>query len=116
MFHSVPAAAIAAEIAFLAHDCPEPYGRPMLAGGVLLGFLSHLVLDELYSVNADGLGIRLNKASGSALKLFSRSAPATLATWLLLGSLSYLVAVQQGHLPAFHFDLGYPRSAAAHRH
>ena len=37
MFHSLPAALIAAEAVYLAHDCPGPYGRLVLAGGVLLG-------------------------------------------------------------------------------
>src|SRR5215471_19037682 len=45
MFHSIPAAVIAAEIAFLVHDCDARLGRLVLAGGVFLGFLSHLVLD-----------------------------------------------------------------------
>lgn len=98
MFHSLPAAIIAGEIAFLAHTCPEPSGRFVLAGGVLLGFLSHLVLDELYSVDASGVVIRLNKAAGSAIKLFSRSIPATAAAWLLMGLLTYLVCVDQGYL------------------
>lgn len=93
MFHSLPAALIAGELAFLAHDCPEPNGRLILAGGVLVGFLSHLVLDELSSVDAAGL--RLNKSAGSAMKLFSRSWTATLLTWILLAGLSYAVVADQ---------------------
>ena len=54
----------------LAHDSAEPLGRLILAGGFLLGFLSHLLLDEIYSVDARGLRIR--KSSGSAFKLFTR--------------------------------------------
>ena len=37
MFHSLPAAAVAAELTFLGHDAPERYGRLMLAGGVCVG-------------------------------------------------------------------------------
>src|SRR5437899_1976409 len=37
MFHSLPAALIAAEIVFLAHDCPQRHGHLVLAAGVLLG-------------------------------------------------------------------------------
>src|SRR5947209_11619283 len=40
MLHSLPAAVIAGEIVFLAHDCPTD-GRLALAGGTVLGFLSH---------------------------------------------------------------------------
>jgi hypothetical protein len=98
MFHSIPAALIAAEIAFLAHDASEPDGRLALAGGVFLGFLSHLVLDELSSVDVSGMRVHLNKAAGSALKLFSRNWPATAFVWLVLAALSYGVATEQGLL------------------
>jgi hypothetical protein len=96
MFHSIPAALIAGEFVFLAHDCPEHYGRFMLAGGVMLGFLSHLVLDEISSVDARGLTIRMNGAAGSALKFASKSRTATLTTWLILGGLTYVAGIEQG--------------------
>lgn len=115
MFHSLPAALIAAEITFLAHNCPEAGGRLMLAGGVFLGFLSHLVLDEIYSVNAQGLKVRFNKAAGSALKLFSASIPATLLTWAILAGLTYLVGVDRGYFQPLHFTVEFPRSISVHR-
>jgi hypothetical protein len=40
-----------------------------LGGMTLLGFLTHLVLDECYSVNISG--VRIKKSFGTALKLFS---------------------------------------------
>src|ERR1700722_9191034 len=51
MFHSIPALLIAGLIVYLPHR-----GRPLdlrcyLAGAVMLGFFSHLLLDELYSVD-----------------------------------------------------------------
>jgi hypothetical protein len=94
MFHSIPAALIAGEAVFLADDSPEYFGRLTLAGGIMLGFLSHLVLDEIYSVDLSGMTPRLNKAAGSAVKFFSKSWSATLATWLLLGLLTYLIGVE----------------------
>ena len=97
MFHSLPAAVIAAEIAFLAHHCPDVIGGIVIAGGVLTGFVSHLILDEVYSVDLRGLSIRLNKSAGSAFKLASSSAGATIVTWLMLGSLTYLVGIEQGY-------------------
>jgi hypothetical protein len=102
MFHSIPAALIASELVFLAHDCPEHYGRLMLAGGVMLGFLSHLVLDEISSVDARGLTLRLNSAAGSALKFASKSKMATLTAWLMLASLTYVVGVEQGYVRPIH--------------
>jgi membrane-bound metal-dependent hydrolase YbcI (DUF457 family) len=111
MFHSIPAALIAAEIVFLAHLDSDPRGRLILAGGVLVGFLSHLVLDELYSVDAHGLRVRFNKAAGSALKLASRSIPATFLTWLILGGLTYLIGVDRGYFQPLHFSLDYTPTA-----
>jgi hypothetical protein len=93
---------------FLADNGPDTPGRMALAVGVFLGFLSHLVLDELYSVDARGLKVRLNKAAGSALKLASRSASATLVTWSLLAGLTYLVGVEQGYFRPIHWSFDYP--------
>ncbi|HTU22281.1 MAG TPA: metal-dependent hydrolase [Gemmataceae bacterium] len=105
MFHSIPAMLIAGEAVFLAHDSPERYGRLTLAGGIMLGFLSHLVLDEIYAVDMNGMAPRFNKAAGSALKFFSKSWAATLGTWLLLGGLTYLVGVDLGYFSPVHIQL-----------
>jgi len=97
MFHSIPAALIAAEIVFLAHKTTDVAGSIKLGLGVLIGFLSHLVMDELWSVNLSGISIRLNKAAGSALKLFSPSLGATFCAYVILAALSYLVGVREGY-------------------
>jgi membrane-bound metal-dependent hydrolase YbcI (DUF457 family) len=98
MFHSLPAALIAAEIVFLAHTSPEPLGRLLLAGGVFVGFVSHLVLDEIYSVDMRGLRLRLKDSAGSALKLASPNWPSTAFTWLILAGLTYVIGVEQGYV------------------
>jgi hypothetical protein len=89
MFHSIPAMLIAGLLVFLLYPGPDGFLRLYLAGGVVLGFLSHLVLDELCSVDFMGLRVRLNKYAGSALKLGSSSWSATLTTYLILGVLAY---------------------------
>ena len=58
--------------------------------GTMIGFLSHLVLDELCSVDFTGAMVHLNKYAGSALKLTSASWPATGLTYLLLAGLALL--------------------------
>jgi hypothetical protein len=95
MFHSIPAMLIAGPAVYLLYPlCP---GRPpledlqlrvYLAGGVMLGFFSHLLLDEIYSVDLMGVRLRLNKYAGSALKFTSKSWPATLTTYTLLLALA----------------------------
>jgi membrane-bound metal-dependent hydrolase YbcI (DUF457 family) len=105
MFHSLPAALIAAQVVFLAYDRPSVWERLTLAVGVLLGFLSHLILDEIYSVDISGVVPKLKASAGSALKLASQSIPATFATWLLLLLLTYAIGVQQGYVEPIHLEI-----------
>jgi hypothetical protein len=87
MFHSVPAMLIAGLLVFLVYPGRDGFFRLYLAGGVMLGFFSHLLLDELCSV--DFMGVRLHKSAGSAIKFSSSSWPATVTTYVILGVLAY---------------------------
>jgi hypothetical protein len=88
MFHSIPALLIAGLSAYLCYPSPDPTMRAYMAGGVMVGFLSHLLLDELCSV--DFMGARLKKSAGTAFKFGSPSWPATLTAYALLAVLTYL--------------------------
>jgi hypothetical protein len=90
MFHSVPALLIAGLLVYLFYPSPDAGLRLYLAGGVMVGFLSHLVLDELCSVDFMGMRLRQNKFAGSAFKFGSSSWPATLTCYALLAVLGYL--------------------------
>jgi hypothetical protein len=90
MFHSIPALLIAGLAVYLLYHNPDVSIRLYLAGGVVLGFLSHLVLDELYSVDFTGTRLRLNKYAGSALKFFSPSWTGTATAYVVLGALGWL--------------------------
>jgi hypothetical protein len=90
MFHSIPAMLITGLLVFQAYHHDTFVVRLYVSGAVMLGFLSHLVLDELYSVDFMGVRVRLNKYAGSALKLWSKSRFATVMTYLLLGALTWL--------------------------
>ncbi len=69
MWHSLPAAASVGLLAFLITDHQHLQLRVYWAAAAVTGFLVHLALDELYSV--DFRGVRLKKSFGSALKLWS---------------------------------------------
>ena len=92
MFHSIPAMGIAGLAVFLMSQNPQPVIRYYLAVGAMLGFLSHLLLDELYSVDFMGNVVRLNKYAGSAFKFYSPSWSATATTYVLLIFLAYLAS------------------------
>ena len=104
MLHSIPAGLLFAELAFLGYESDSQAVKLLMAGGVLLGFLSHLVLDEIYSVGWSGVTIKLNKAAGSALKLFGKNAAANVLTYSLLAGLTWFVLNEEGLLQ----DIGDP--------
>jgi membrane-bound metal-dependent hydrolase YbcI (DUF457 family) len=94
MFHSVPAMMIVGLLVFVGYRHPEPLQRVFLAVGAMLGFLSHLVLDEICAVNMRGVVPRLNAFAGSALKLHSKSRFATGFTYVMLLGLCGLAWAQ----------------------
>ena len=73
MWHSIPAAMIAGMIAFLISFSGTTELRIFKSWAVVMGFLSHLVLDEIYSVDWQGKEIRIKRSFGTALKLFGKS-------------------------------------------
>lgn len=90
MYHSIPAMVIAGLCVFLAYQSPNRNIRLLLAGGVMIGFATHLILDEIYSVDFRGVRIKLKSSAGSAIKFASPSVPATATCYLILGGLLYL--------------------------
>jgi membrane-bound metal-dependent hydrolase YbcI (DUF457 family) len=90
MFHSIPALAIAFLAAFLL--CPGGQEiRAFKAAGLALGFLSHLILDEIWAVEWTWRGVRFKKSFGTAMKLFSDKLPSNSAAYgvlILLGLLT----------------------------
>src|SRR5262249_15718228 len=92
IFPRIPAIAIAGLAVFLLYHSPDTQMRIYLALGTMIGFLSHLVLDELCSVDFSGVAIHVNQFGGSALKLYSQSWPVTVSTYLLLFTLGYVAS------------------------
>ena len=100
MFHSLPAALIFAEIAFLlcahwetpftrkaAHDVMQGMSAEDLpmrlfnAGAVLLGFMSHLVLDEIWSIEMLRGRLHLKSSFGTAIKFWGPCGWANMLTY-----------------------------------
>jgi membrane-bound metal-dependent hydrolase YbcI (DUF457 family) len=90
MYHSIPAMLIAGLLVYLGYKHPSEQIRGFMALGVMIGFLSHLVLDELCAVDFRGAVPKLNQFAGSAVKLYSKSMPATIFTYTILGCLAYV--------------------------
>ncbi len=79
MFHSIPAALFAAEIGFLLCSGETLAQRYYKGGAVLLGFMSHLLLDEIYSI--EWKKVRLKNSFGTAIKFWGGSTYANVLTY-----------------------------------
>src|SRR5262249_22565528 len=91
MFHSIPALMIASMIAFLICDSGMTTVRFFKAGGVALGFFSHLFLDEIWSINMSKGGRLLKKSFGTAIKFFGPTVAGNSACYGMLILTSLLV-------------------------
>lgn len=91
MWHSIPAAAIAGLATYLVCLSPDVEIRLFKSFAVVVGFLSHLILDEIYSVDLYGRQMRIKKSFGTALKLFSPNRWANFSTYIKLAFLVVLV-------------------------
>jgi hypothetical protein len=93
--HSLPTCAVWGALAYLFYptaDHPPTEShvlRLTMASAVAVGFLSHLLLDEICSV--DLRGARVNRAFGTALKLWAPSVWTTLGMYALLSYLTWRV-------------------------
>ena len=56
---------------------------------IFFGYLTHLVLDEIYSV--DIKGVRLKKSFGTALKFYSKDTKSSLLFYILVATLFYFM-------------------------
>jgi len=98
MYHSIPAMLIAAELMYLGYPNQEQRVKVMMALGVAIGFFSHLLLDEIYSVEMNNLSVRLKKSSGTAIKLFGEGFGANVVAFTLLASLTFMSLHDAGWL------------------
>jgi LexA-binding, inner membrane-associated putative hydrolase len=108
MFHSLPAGLIFAGVAFIVTGAAPLEIRCYKAGGVLLGFLSHLVLDEIYAVQWKSGQWKFKKSFGTALKVwgddgwanFSTYAKLMIVAMMILGEPTVLERIETRH-PGF---------------
>lgn len=91
MWHSIPAALIAGLVTYLFGMSTDFGVRVFKAWAVVLGFVSHLMLDEIYSV--DWRGRRIKKSMGTAMKWFGPSLWGNVSAY---GKLALLVLLALG--------------------
>jgi hypothetical protein len=101
MFHSLPAAAIAGEVAFLLAS-GDLQLRIYKAAAVVVGFLTHLILDEIYSVQVVRGKTKLKKSFGTAVKLFGHNFLSNAFTYAALACLTFLAVQEPGWMNRFY--------------
>lgn len=90
MWHSIPAALIAGLATYLLCLSPEFEVRVFKSWAVVIGFVSHLILDEVYAVDWNGRRIRVKRSFGTAMKWFSGNTYANVSTYSKLALLILL--------------------------
>ncbi|WP_232529957.1 metal-dependent hydrolase [Rosistilla oblonga] len=91
MWHSIPAAVSVGLIAYLLLHCAEEDVRIYKSMGVFLGFMVHLVLDEIWSIEFGVTGLRFKKSFGTAMKFWGNNFLANVSVYGKLGILVYMV-------------------------
>jgi membrane-bound metal-dependent hydrolase YbcI (DUF457 family) len=70
IFHSIPALAIVGELAYYICAHENPWMRVFNAAAVMIGFASHLILDEIWSIEFRH-GLHFKSSFGTAIKFWS---------------------------------------------
>lgn len=112
MWHSIPAAVSCTLLAFLVVSGEVLEVRLFKSAAVFVGFMVHLILDELWSIEWKGTHFHFKKSFGTAIKFwYSKSLWANISTY---GKLILLVAAAIGDpllMEHFHF---HPPSHETH--
>lgn len=84
MYHSIPAAIFVGQVFFFLMT-GSVVERAFKAFSITAGYLSHLILDEICSIDSTGRELRFKKSFGTALKFYDpKRLPATLALYALV--------------------------------
>lgn len=102
MFHSLPAAVIMGELAFLLTSGDDLGLRIFKAAAVTLGYMSHLLLDEIYSVEWRRGFLRVKRSFGTAIKMYSPNHwGANISAYAKLALITYVVVCEPGWMEKY---------------
>ena len=90
MFHSIPAAVIAGLLATLICSGDVVVLKLFKVAAVVLGYVVHLLLDEIWAVEWFRGRMRIKNSFGTALKLFGKRTFANIVTYGLLAASAFL--------------------------
>ena len=115
MWHSIPAAMTCGMLAFLICASENMSVRLFCTMAVVIGFMSHLILDEMWSVDFKGGQYKFKSSFGTAIKFWGRERIPNLVAYSLMVILAVLVYHDQGFMAKFgyqHPDVPHTASQA----
>lgn len=99
MIHSIPVAVIWGSIVFLAFRRASGLTQNIMAAGAAIGFVVHLLIDEMFSlVDISGGKFTPKASSGTALKFFGHAVFPNILTYVILAVLLYICAADAGFI------------------
>jgi hypothetical protein len=90
MWHSIPACLVCGLLTFLIVAGQDLGVRLFKSGAVIAGFLSHLVLDELWSFSLRSGRLNIKRSLGTALKFWGRDKWANVSVYAKLVVVAFL--------------------------
>ena len=110
MWHSIPAGLIVGMFSFLICSSEDISIRLFKTAAVVLGFASHLLIDEIWSIEFKKGRYQFKSSFGTALKLWGDNRFANVTTYTILLILSFLVYNDEGFMKRF----GYKQTEVPH--
>lgn len=105
VIHTIPMGLLSAQIStliFLKLLHKELYFSLLAGFFLFFGFMIHLILDEIFSINA--LGMQIKRSFGSALKFYDRrNIPGSIVIYLLFAATLFFIPIEKDlYLYIFH--------------
>lgn len=95
MWHSIPAVLTFAGLAFLISGPPDQiFVRYLKAVAVGLGSFSHLLLDEIYSIDTRGVVPKFKKSFGTAVKFFGKDPRSNFSAYAKLAVVAGMIGTE----------------------
>ena len=105
MWHSVPTALIVGSVIYLLCACPDWHIRMLKTASIVVGFLWHLILDEIYAVESGSRGVRIKRSFGTAFKFFGSNPMANVWAYT---NLAGMIALLMWYQPAQNHSHDHP--------
>ncbi len=104
MWHSIPAAMTCGMIAFMLCSCENMSIRLFKTFAVVIGFMSHLILDEMWSVDFKRGRYYFKSSFGTAIKLWGRERIPNLVAYSIMFVFAMLVYNDEGFMKRFGYQ------------